>query len=123
MPSTEFEPVRQHEIAAWDALVRGDAEADARLLSDEFLGVYPSGFAGKSSHVGQLLDGPSVLRYELTQERLQSLAPGLVLMSYRAAFARLRPSGEAVDVMYVSSIWRRAGERWLNIFSQDTSAG
>ena len=42
------------ETEVWDALRRGDAEADARLLAEDFLGVYPSGFAGRSDHAGRV---------------------------------------------------------------------
>ncbi len=45
------------ESQVWQALVDGDADADRRMLSDDFLGVYPTGFADRESHVGQLLDG------------------------------------------------------------------
>ncbi len=42
------------EAKVWDALRRGDAEADLRLLADDFLGVYPTGFADRWAHAGQL---------------------------------------------------------------------
>ncbi|HEX2784122.1 MAG TPA: DUF4440 domain-containing protein [Ilumatobacteraceae bacterium] len=32
----------------WQALVDGDAEADARLLADDFVGVYPTGLPSRS---------------------------------------------------------------------------
>jgi hypothetical protein len=51
------------ETMVWDALQRGDADADSRLLSDDFLGVYSSGFAGRSDHAGptRRRDPPSPL--------------------------------------------------------------
>ncbi len=109
------------ETEVWYALVGGDAQADARLLSDDFLGVYPSGFADRSDHVGQLADGPTVAEFELSEERLVTLTNTVVLFSYRADFRRSR-SAEASEreVMYVSSLWCLRNDSWVNVFSQDT---
>ncbi len=51
------------ETGVWLALQRGDAEADRKLLSEDFLGVYPTGFADRADHVGQLADGPTVTEF------------------------------------------------------------
>ena len=59
----------QLEREVWDALVEGDAEADIVLLAEDFLGVYPTGFASRSDHVEQLADGPSVSTYALSEPR------------------------------------------------------
>lgn len=106
------------ESRVWDALVAGDAQADGRALTQDFLGVYPDGFSGRTAHMGQLDRGPTVVRYALSQARLLPLAPDLVLIAYRADL--LRPGKSADDAMYISSIWRRMGDGWLNLFSQDT---
>jgi len=53
------------ETAVWQALADGDAAADGRLLSDDFLGVYPTGFADRKSHMEQLIDGPTVASFAL----------------------------------------------------------
>ena len=109
------------ECVVWDALVAGDSEADAEMLEDDFLGVYTSGFEGKQDHVGQLRNGPTVLAYELLQQRCLELSEGLVLYAYRAEFRRVGSSeSSAPESMYVSSIWRQRGGRWRNVFSQDT---
>lgn len=110
----------QRETAVWNALVAGDAEADASLLADDFLGVYESGFAGKQSHVGQLGGGPTIASYSLSEVDVRQLAPDLVLIAYRARFTR-RP-GDAPQTMFVTSIWRRDEPTWRNVFSQDTPA-
>jgi hypothetical protein len=36
------------ETKVWEALQRGDAEQDRALLSADFIGVYPSGFADRA---------------------------------------------------------------------------
>lgn len=108
------------EKAVWEALVAGDAEADGRALAAEFLGVYPDGFAGRAAHVRQLAGGPTVARYTLSEARVLALGPDHALLAYRAEYARA--GGDAVEAMYVSSVWRRRDGGWENVFSQDTPA-
>ena len=106
------------ETKVWDALVAGDAEADGNMLTEDFLGVYPSGYSAKAGHCEQLADGPTMESYDLSQTRLRIISPDAVLLSYRAQY---RPvGGREVDVMYISSLWERDAEGWLNSFSQDT---
>ncbi len=108
------------EKAVWDALVTGDAEADDRALSADFLGVYPDGFAGKSDHVAQLAAGPSVLRYALSAVRVLAFGPDHALLAYHATY--VRTGRRDAEAMYVSSVWRRSDSGWVNVFSQDTPA-
>lgn len=107
-----------YETQVWEALAHGDREADNRMLSDDFLGVYSDGFADKADHVGQLQHGPTIKSYELSNQKVIRLGEGFAMLCYQATFRRMtRPSSET---MYVSSLWKRAGSSWLNIFSQDT---
>jgi hypothetical protein len=109
------------ESEVWDALRRGDAEADARLLADDFLGVYPTGFADRSEHAGQLANGPTVSDFQLFEARLMVLSDNDVLLSYRADWHRFgSPEPSAGASMYVSSLWSRRSGRWANVFSQDS---
>jgi hypothetical protein len=109
------------ETQVWDALVRGDAAADRALLADEFLGVYPTGFADRAAHAEQVDGGPSVARFEISEARLCELSPACVLLAYRAEYSR--PTDPArTEAMYITSIWCRHGDRWSNVFSQDTPA-
>ncbi len=108
------------EIRVWDALVSGDAAADGTALADDFLGVYPDGFAGKDSHTGQLTDGATVARFALSEPRVMPLGPGHVLLAYHARYVRI--GRDEPEEMYVSSIWRRDDGGWVNVFSQDTPA-
>ncbi len=111
------------EQEVWAALAAGDADADAQLLADDFLGVYGSGFAGKADHFGQLEDGPTVAGYELSEARVLELAADVFLLAYQARWvgAGSRGTGEA-KTMYITSVWRRTDEGWRNLFSQDTPA-
>ena len=113
----------QLETEVWEALVHGDAETDARLLSPDFVGLYPTGFAGREEHVGQLRDGPTVADFRLSEARLLELSETAVVLAYRAEYRRAgAPSGSEREAMYVSSIWCRRGGEWVNVFSQDTPA-
>jgi hypothetical protein len=108
------------ERQVWDTLVQGDAAADAALLCKSFLGVYGTGFAGKADHTGQLEHGPTVQTYELSQLTARALGPEYALLSYHARFQRC--GRLTAEDMYVSSIWQRTDNGWVNIFSQDTAA-
>lgn len=111
------------ETKVWDALRRGDAEADSQLLAEDFLGVYSSGFASRSDHAGQLANGPTVAEFELRDARLMLLTDNDALLSYRAHWRRFR-TGERgpEEAMYVSSLWSQREGRWVNVFSQDSPA-
>ncbi|MCB1396067.1 MAG: nuclear transport factor 2 family protein [Rhodobacter sp.] len=121
MPDSLLTALLECETRVWEALVAGDAAADAAALAEGFLGVYPDGFSGKAAHIAQLAAGPTVTRYRLDQARVLALTGDLAMLVYRAEY--LRVGHEAAEVMYVSSLWRRRGAGWENLFSQDTPAG
>lgn len=107
------------ERRVWEALQRGDAAADARLLADKFLGVYDSGFEPKAQHVARATK-PTVSHFELEAPRLIRLNQDLALLAYKARWTDRAGESRAT---YISSLWERAGEGWQNIFSQDTEEG
>ncbi len=108
------------ETRIWQALVDGDAAADRALLTQDFLGVYPSGFATRAEHADALADGPSMASFSLDRARLRVLTPDAALLSYRATHRRAGTVGDAV--MYITSLWERRDGGWVNSFSQDTPA-
>ena len=108
------------ESGVWDALVSGDADADRDLLSNDFVGVYPTGFANRADHTGELADGPSVASYAINDARLIDVSADAALLCYRAAYRRSSHSAE--EVMFISSLWVQREGRWWNTFSQDTPA-
>jgi hypothetical protein len=110
--------VLAQERAVWQALVDGDAATDGALLAKDFVGLYPTGFAGRDDHTSQLVGGPTVARYALSDVRPIQLAPGVVLLAYRAEF--VRTGSTEVESMFVSSIWSHVDGAWRNVFSQDT---
>jgi len=111
------------ETRVWGALRRGDAGDDTRLLAAEFVGVYPSGFADRSDHAGQLANGPTIAQFELHDARMVDLGDDDALLCYRADFQRLVAGvAQPSQSMYVSSLWSRRSGDWVNVFSQDTPA-
>lgn len=122
MPSQTTETllslITSYEKQVWQALISGDKTADAALLSNDFVGVYPDGFAKKADHTDQLNQGPTVQSYTLDGLRIKRLGADHAVLSYRSRFRR---AGKTTDeIMYVSSIWQREGNIWVNILSQDT---
>ncbi|MGJ8528867.1 DUF4440 domain-containing protein [Maritalea sp.] len=112
--------LKQCETNVWDALVAGDMEADSAALHQSFLGVYASGFSPKSHHVNQLENGPTIKSFALSDLQARHLGDDHALLSYRADFTRAHRDEQ--ETMYVSSIWQRTQNGWINIFSQDTPA-
>lgn len=117
---TTLDELVELERLVWQALLDGDGELDTRLLSPDFLGVYPTGFARREDHVEQLSGGPVVAWFELFEARVITVADDAALLVYRADFAR--PTMTEISTMYVSSLWCRRNGRWVNTFSQDTPA-
>src|SRR5436189_44369 len=123
MKPTEVEFFVHLESSVWEALVSGDASADERLLADNFLGVYSTGFAGRDQHVGQLASGPTVQSFSLSNARVMHLCPGTAVLSYLAIWSRRGSESSArQECMYISSIWQQQHGVWRNVFSQDTKA-
>ena len=115
-----LDDLRACETAVWDALCTGNSAADEQLLHPNFLGVYPDGFAGKADHVAQLDQGASVAAYRLGDFRVIQFGHDHALLSYRASFQRVGAASS--QTMFVSSVWKRQGRSWINLFSQDTPA-
>lgn len=114
----DLETLIDLERSVWDALQRGDASADSALLAADFLGVYPTGFAERGDHSGQLNNGPTIADYEIHSARSMHLSADHALLAYKAEYRR--PGTAQIESMYVSSLWSRRAGRWVNVFSQDT---
>src|SRR4051794_3408888 len=97
------------ESRVWDALVSGDADADRELLSDDFVGVFPTGFANRADHADDLADGPSIASFIITDARLIDVSEDAALLCYRADYRR--PGHSIDEVMFISSLWVQRGGR------------
>ncbi len=119
-PSLSVQQFVELESRVWDALVAGDPEADAAMLTDDFVGVYESGISGKAKHCKQLENGPTVERYQILEPRILVVSESAVMLSYLAEWTK--PGGQEPQKMYISSLWQKAAGAWKNSFSQDTMA-
>lgn len=109
------------ETGVWAALVTGDGVADAALLSEDFLGVYETGFSNRTDHADMLNNGPIVMMYRIEDAMLRVVSDKAALLSYLACYTK--PADPAKEErMYVSSLWEEIDGQWINTFSQDTNA-
>jgi hypothetical protein len=106
------------ETAMWTSLVEGDGPAADQLLSSDYLGVYTTGFADRADYIAALANGPITASFEISESRIFAVSDTAVMYSYRADF-KSRQDGPT-EVMYISSLWCKRGDRWVNVFSQDT---
>jgi hypothetical protein len=111
------------EKQVWEAIKHKDKAADSKLLADDFVGLYETGFGSKAEHVGQMSASFELLSYDIDQVRWMQISPDAVLLLYRA---RCQATGvwasACVKPQYISSLWVKRGTKWLNLFSQDTTA-
>ena len=108
-------------MQVWEALKKGDVNADANLLSDDFLGVYEDGISSKEDHLEQLRNGPIISCYEIGSSQLVQLGPEIVSLTYSATTTFLKTEAQDTQILlYITSIWARRLNKWVNIFSQDT---
>ncbi len=110
------------ETGVWDALVSGNGAADAALLSEDFLGVYETGFSNRAEHAAMLDNGPIVVTYRIEETTLRVISDKAALLCYLACYTRPADPGKE-ERMYVSSLWEEIDGQWLNTFSQDTDTG
>ena len=109
------------EKRVWEALVAGDPDADRELLSSDFVGVYPTGFADLAAHAGSMSAGPTMASYSISEAQLIRVAPSNVMLCYRADYRSMRDGSPGPpETMYISSLWVQRDGRWWNTFSQDT---
>lgn len=120
LPMALAEQIEAAERDVWQALLTGDIAADQALLAEDFLGVYPDGVSDRAGHAEQLRPGPSIADYRLDRVQVRAVGPDHALIAYHARYRRVAAAEEA---MWVSSLWRRDGGGWINIFSQDTPVG
>lgn len=121
MHSYNIEHFIQLESQVWKAFETGDAISDSELLTEDFLGVYESGFVSREEHSGQLSKGPLIAHHEISEARIKILTEGVVALSYRVDFVRFHDRKNGItEAMYVTSIWREKNGTWKNAFSQDT---
>ena len=89
------------ETAVWESLRAGDQAVDRRLLSPDFLGVYPTGFVTRDDHVAEL-DDATVAAETMLETRTMVTGEDSALIAYRVRF-RVTEGAEPITWM-VSSL-------------------
>ena len=121
VPPDSFFVAKEKEV--WEALKNKDKAADARLLADDFVGLYGTGFATKADHINQMDDRYTLEVYKILDVKVIRLRPTMVLLLYKGT---CKGTGEWAQVCarsdYISSLWVERDGQWLNLFSQDTIA-
>ena len=118
-PHVDLDMLVELETQVWQALLDGDPAADERLLSHDFVGVSPTGLAGRDEHVAHIAGQPTVARFELVEARAFAVTDDAWMLMYRAVYQRPGVD-ESEEAMYVSSLWCCRDGCWVNVFSQDT---
>jgi hypothetical protein len=109
------------EMQVWEALKTGDKNINSNLLSDDFLGVDETGLSSKSDHLELLRSGPIILCYKIGSSQLIQLGPETVGLTYSATAKFLKNDDQDTEtLLFITSIWARRLNKWVNIFSQDT---
>ena len=115
--------IRAQEVQVWEALKNKDKTADRKFLDDHFVGVYRDGFGTAAEHVAQIDDVYQLTGYQLDNVRVFNVSAAAVMIVYRATCQATGTwVADCAQPLYISSLWIRHGERWVNVFSQDTSA-
>ena len=105
MTTHTTESFLEKEKKVWEALQNGDGDADAAQLTDDFLGVYPTGFSNKNQHRKMLDNGPIVAEYSLHNAQIRVLGENIVLLCYLAHYTPITNSEVgSYTSMYISSI-------------------
>jgi hypothetical protein len=118
-PSLE-DHLRQLEEHLLQPNVRKSAEEVSELLADEFMEFGSSGRIFDKRHIIESLRIEPTARRSLVDFKTSALAPGIVLVTYRAV--RQGAPGEQPIYSLRSSIWRLIDGRWQMLFHQGTSS-
>ena len=84
-------------------------------------GVYETGLSSKEDHLELLRNGPIISCYEIGSSQLIQLGPETVSLTYSATATFLENDKQNTEtLLFITSIWTRRLNKWVNIFSQDT---
>jgi hypothetical protein len=115
-----IEEIRSLEERLLDPSVRASPEQLNQLLADDFLEVGQSGlqYDKAESIEGLTSESGTPPEFVISQFQARSLAPQLVLVTYR--IAKRTGSSEQVQYSLRSSLWQQRSGRWQIVFHQGT---
>ncbi len=117
------EELVQLETQSWEAWKNHDGKFFEGFLSDDHVEVGFGGLTSKTEVVAGVASGVcEVKKYSLDHLELKMLGDDMALLTYYEA-QETSCQGKAVpSPCWVSSLYRKRGERWLNVLYQQTPA-
>jgi ketosteroid isomerase-like protein len=107
----------------WEALKNKDKAAAARLLADDFVGMYDTGYSTKSEWLKQIDGRYTVDDYRIEDVKVLRPNPTTTLLLYKAT---CKGTGEwsafCSRPEYISDLFVERNGQWVALFSQDTQA-
>jgi RNA polymerase sigma factor (sigma-70 family) len=109
------------EKQSWEALKKRDAATLKGLTSDDFVGIFEGGERATRAELLDLLKGYRITDYKFEDVRLLAVSKDVAILTYNVVYS----GGEVgkplqTNRFKASSTWARRGERWLNVFYQET---
>jgi hypothetical protein len=107
------------ERQAWEALKAKDATTYERLLAEDFVNVGPDGITTKSEEKN-LPDQLTLDDYKWDGLRVVHFTPDVTLVAYKATQKAMVRGQPVPTPTWISSLWIKRNEKWLNVFYQET---
>jgi Domain of unknown function (DUF4440) len=104
-----------------EALKAGNVERFGDLTADEAVMVDDHGPATKSQ-VLKNVAGFTLTDYSMEDVRFVPISPNSGLISYKITEKGVSHGRDFTAQVYVSSVWTERGDKWLCLFSQETTA-
>jgi hypothetical protein len=112
------------EKQSWEAWKNHDGKFFESFLSDDHVEVSFGGVSSKTSVVAGVASGIcEVKNYALDQFELRMLGENAALLTYHEAQDTSCQSTAVPSPCWVSSLYVKRGDRWLNVLYQQTQTG
>ena len=107
----------------WEALRNKDKAAATRLLADDFVGMYDSGFATKAEWIKQMDGQYTIDAYTIEEPKVLRPSPTTALLLYKSTCKGTGEwAGYCSHLQYISDLMVQRNGKWEDLFSQDTIA-
>ena len=104
-----------------EALKTGDLQRFGNLTAEEAVFVDAQGPASKAQVLKNVV-GFTLTEYSMEDMRFMTLSANTGLISYKISEKGISHGKEFAAQAYVSSIWTERGNKWVCLFSQETTA-
>lgn len=109
----------ENEKEIWERGSRNDFQGWAKLVSDDALAVYNTGYASKAE-VLEAIQGMDAGRYSMENVRIIPVCDSAGLVVYKVT-QTWKERGKTLERQYyVSSLWEKRDGKWMSHFWQET---